>query len=980
MIYEAGVGQAPGTEGLSLVLPESQAELRQMIAALPGMLWTANPQGLVDFLSPQWQAATGLRMTELLGMGWLDAVHPDDRHVIREQWSVAVQAPHPVMLELRLCQKHGVARWFCLRATPIFDNHGGIHGWFGLCVDIDDFKRTQQELLDSERRYTVLFENKINGVVQLRALYDEEGHTQDLRIERINQAYTRIIGLTPAQVEGRLLSEVFPGIRNSEPDYITLYGRLARESGEASFETDFLFSGKWLRVYAYSALHGECIAIFADITAQKQIERALRESEERLKLIIDHLAEGLIVFSPDGKSLQWNKKALALHGYKQHDERLAMAEEIRQDYEMLSPEGRRLSFEEWPVPRLLRGEEVRDVEAILFNKREHWLRDLSFGGVLVRAPDGQPLMGLLTIRDITERRQAERARASAERRLQLAVDIANLGSWEWDIAEQSVIFSPQWKRLLGYAEHEIPDRLDEWAIRLHKDDSEKAMSALKDFVAHPAGTFQSEYRMRHRDGEYRWMLSRAIAELDDEGQAIRLVGTMLDVTYQKQHEQKVREAAQHDPLTGLPNRALIYEYSSHLLAAADRKHSRGALLFVDLDRFKQVNDLHGHEIGDRLLKEVASRMVACVRQEDLIGRLGGDEFVIVLPYLDRGYTAPTVARHVIDALTMPFHIAGLELSISASVGISFYPVHGTEIDTLLHRADLAMYHAKETGRGKYQVYTSELGSRIDASASIEARIKQGLSGDGLVLHYQPVIDVDSGRVVAAEALLRLRSTDGEFVGPASFIPVAESAGMIAQLGDWVATEVCRQLLAWSADGMPPIRIAMNISALQFRQRGFASRLLSIIRRHHVDPGCLQIEVTENSLADRIDDAMETLSELHSAGIQVALDDLGTGSSSLSSISHLPLDKLKIDQVFVNKLRHDPASRAVAEAVISMGKALQLDLVGEGIESEETLAYLRSHGCEQAQGNLFSHPLPAAEFTRWYRERGSGAHAYASRPH
>lgn len=978
MIYEAGVGQAPGTENPGFVLPESQTELRQMIAALPGMLWTANPQGLVDFLSPQWQAFTDLRLAELLGTGWLDTVHPEDREAVRQQWMAAVQAPHPVMLELRLNPKDSCARWFSLRATPIFDDHGGIHGWFGLCLDIDEFKRTQQELQDSEQRYAVLFENKINGVVQLRALYDENDRTQDLRIERINQAYTRIIGLTPAQAEGRLLSEVFPGIRNSEPDYITLYGQLARESGEASFETDFLFSGKWLRVYAYSALPGECIAIFADITAQKQAERALRDSEERLKLIIDHLAEGLIVVSPDGKSLQWNKTARELHGYTEHDERLALADEIRQDYEMFNPEGRCLPYDEWPVPRLLHGEELRDVEAVLFNKREQWQRDLSFGGVLVRASDGKPLMGLLTIRDITERRQAERARANAERRLQLAVDIAHLGSWEWNIADQTVSFSPQWKRLLGYREHDIPDRLEEWASRLHADDRESALSALKEFVAHPVGTFQSEYRMRHRDSDYRWMLSRAIAELDDDGRAVRLIGTMLDVTYQKQHEQKVREAAQHDSLTGLPNRALIFEYASHLLAAADRKHSRGALLFVDLDRFKQVNDLHGHEIGDRLLKEVASRMVACVRQEDLIGRLGGDEFVIVLPYLDRGYTAPTVARHVIDALTMPFHISGLELSISASVGISFYPVHGTDIDTLLHRADLAMYRAKETGRGKYQVYTAELGSRIDVSASIEARIKQGLSGDGLVLHYQPVIEVDSGRVVAAEALLRLRAVDGEFIGPASFIPVAESAGMIAQLGDWVATEICRQLLAWDEEGVPPIRIAMNISALQFRQRGFAARLLGIIRRHHVDPSCLQIEVTENSLTDRIDDAMETLEELHSAGIQVALDDLGTGSSSLRTISHLPLDKLKVDQMFVNKLRDDPASRAVAEAVISMGKALQLGLVGEGIESEETLDYLRSHGCEQAQGNLFSHPLPAAEFTRWYRERSSGGHAF--RPH
>lgn len=971
MMQTAGLGQGDRAESVSFILPETKNELRQMIAALPGMLWTANPLGMVDFISPQWLSATGFLLTELLGTGWLDVVHPEDRDTVRLQWADAVQNPRLIMLEFRLCSRQGPLRWYSMRATPIFNDLGKIDRWFGLCVDIEDFKHAQQELRDSERRYTALFENKINGVVHLRVIYDDQHQAQDLRIEKFNQAYLRIMGLTREQAEGRLASEIFPDIKKSDQDYIAIYGQLARESGEASFDTDFLFSGKWLRIYAYSAIPDECIVIFVDITAEKKTEIALRESEERLKLIIDNLAEGLIVVMPDGESLHWNKTAMELHGYTQHEARLDSMQDIIQDYEMLNPEGKHLPMDEWPVRRLLRGDALRDFDVILCNTREHWQRDLSYGGVLVKAGDGKPLMGLLTIRDITGRRQAERARASAERRLQLAVDIAHLGSWEWRTEEQSVYFSPQWKRLLGYADNELPDRLEEWESRLHAADREQAMSALKKFFANPIGTLQSEYRMRHRDGDYRWMVSRAVAELDDEGRVFCLIGTMLDVTHQKLDEQRVREAAQHDPLTGLPNRALIFEYANHLLAAANRKHSRGALLFVDLDRFKLVNDLHGHEVGDRLLKEVAQRMVACVRQEDLIGRLGGDEFVIVLPYLGRGFTAQTVARHVIDAMTEPFHINGLELSISASVGISFYPLHGNDVDTLLHRADLAMYRAKETGRSNYQVYTPELRSRVDASASIEARVRQGLAENGFVLHYQPVLDIDDGRVVSVEALLRLPGPEGEAIGPASFIPVAESAGMIARLGDWVAAEVCRQFTAWRAQGLPPIRIAINISALQFRQRGFSTRLLEIVRGHQVDPNCLQIEVTESSLMERVDDAMETLSELHSAGIQIALDDLGTGCSSLSIISHLPLDKLKIDQVFINKLQYDPASQAVAEAIIAMGKVLKLEIVGEGIESEQALDYLRSHGCRHAQGNLFSRPLPATEFSHWYSERYPG---------
>ncbi len=961
----AGSGQADDVESVSFVLPESENELRQMIAALPGMLWTANPLGMYDFVSPQWHAATGRRLFELLGSGWLQAVHPDDRQTVGEQWQQAVQQPRPVTIELRLCKHDGQPRWFTLRATPIFDQQGRVERWFGLCLDIEDFRRTQQALHDSQLRYRVLFENRINGVVQLHMLYDELGTPQDMRIVKVNQAYKRILGLESKQIEGCLASEVFPGIRASKPDYVALYGKIARESGEASFETEFTFASKWLRVYAYSAIPDECIAIFSDITTQKQMELALRHSEERLKLIIDNLAEGLIVVSPDGKTLHWNKTALALHGYAQAEERLSLSDEIVRDYEILTPEGQTIPFENWPVPRLLRGESLHDVEAVLCNVRDHWSKEVSFGGTLVSDGQGQPLMALLTIRDITAWRRAERARQRAERRLQLAIDIAHLGSWEWSMMDGSVYFSPQWKRLLGYDENELQNHLQVWIDRLHPADRERALSALQGYAKHPTGTFQSEYRIQHHDGDYRWVTSRAIAEYDDKGKVQCLIGTMIDITRQKLEEQRVREAAQHCPLTGLPNRALIFEYANHLLAAASRKHSRGALLFIDLDHFKPVNDLHGHDVGDRLLKEVAQRMVSCVRQEDLVGRLGGDEFVIVLPYLGKGHTAPTVARHVIDILSQPFHISGLELSISASVGISFYPMHGADVDTLLHRADMAMYRAKETGRGNYQVYTSELRSRVDASASVEAQIRRGLAENLFTLYYQPVVNIDDGSIAGVEALLRLPALQGHMIEPATFIPVAESAGMIAQLGDWVTEEVCRQLIVWRDKGMPPVRIAMNISTLQFRQRGFAARLLNIVRQHGVDPHCLQIEVTENSLAERVSDAMETLTELHAAGMQIALDDLGTGWSSLNLISHLPLDKLKVDRVFVSKLQHDQASKAVAEVIIAMGKALGLEIVGEGVDSEQTLEYLRSQGCRQVQGNLLGEAMPPAEFLQWH---------------
>ncbi len=568
--------------------------------------------------------------------------------------------------------------------------------------------------------------------------------------------------------------------------------------------------------------------------------------------------------------------------------------------------------------------------------------------------------------DITLQRDSEQALRDSEARLRLAVEIAHLGAWEWSVPDGRVYLSPQWKRLLGYAEHELPDELATWVDRLHPDDRHAAHGALQAFIAHPEGMMQSEYRILHRDGHYRWMIARAIADIGLDGRAQRLIGTMLDVTQQKMAEQRVKEAAQHDPLTGLPNRALIFEYASHLLAAASRRHSRGALLFIDLDRFKPVNDLYGHEVGDRLLHEVAQRMKSCVRHEDLIGRLGGDEFVIMLPYLGRGHSAPTVARHVIDALSSPFCFDGLELAISASVGISFYPQHGAEIDILLHRADLAMYRAKESGRASYRVFTPELGCRADESQSIETQIKESLAHQRLRLHYQPVIDIESGLPVAAEALLRLPPRDGLAVGPDRFIPVAEASGIIAQLGDWVATAICRQQAAWAREGLPPLPVAMNISPLQFRQRGFAQRLLHIVSDGGWDPSLLQLEITEGALVDRVDDAARVLEQLRGAGMCITLDDLGTGCASLAVLAGLPLDQLKVDQSFVQRLGHDRGSRAVTEAIIAMGRMMGAEVIGEGIEHPQSLDYLRRHGCRIAQGHLFSRALPADEFAAWCR--------------
>ncbi|HLO64675.1 MAG TPA: EAL domain-containing protein, partial [Azonexus sp.] len=401
------------------------------------------------------------------------------------------------------------------------------------------------------------------------------------------------------------------------------------------------------------------------------------------------------------------------------------------------------------------------------------------------------------------------------------------------------------------------------------------------------------------------------------------------------------------------------------LAGAGRRHSHGALLFVDLDRFKPINDIYGHHTGDRVLQEVARRLVACTRHEDLVGRLGGDEFVILLPHLDVDrLRAATVAQHVLQVISQPFLIDALEISLSPSIGISFYPEHSVDVGGLIHAADLAMYQVKQSGRSSYQFYSPELDRQADEIYSLETRLKDALRHHRLALHYQPVVDIADGRLIGVEALVRL-ADNGILIGPASFIPVAESTGLIGDIGEWVLWEACRQHELWREEGMR-IPIAVNVSPLQFKKHDFAETLKQVLVTTGVDPSCIHLEVTESAVMESLGEAIGILRKVKALGVKIALDDFGTGYSSLSRLASLPLDKLKVDQSFVRQIDSDSASRAVTEAIITLGRKLKLDVVGEGIESEHALRYLQAHGCNQAQGNWFSAPLTASQFTQWHR--------------
>ena len=428
--------------------------------------------------------------------------------------------------------------------------------------------------------------------------------------------------------------------------------------------------------------------------------------------------------------------------------------------------------------------------------------------------------------------------------------------------------------------------------------------------------------------------------------------------------QRIEHLAYYDVLTGLPNRSLFHDRVSQVLARAERDGKEMAILFIDLDRFKTVNDSLGHDVGDRLLQAVAKRMSGCLREADTISRLGGDEFVVLLPETG-AQGAAHVVQNILERAVGPYDIHGNQLSISSSIGISLYPHDGTDVETLIKNADTAMYHAKENGAATYQFFTREMNLAVFERLTVENGLRQALDNAQFVLYYQPWIDIKTGRTIGAEALIRWRHPQLGIVPPARFIPVAEETGLIVAIGDWVLNEACRQNREWQFDGLPAIPVAVNLSARQLR-KNVADTVARALEAAGMPAQCLELELTEHMVQDA-EPTLATLHRLRDMGVKLAIDDFGTGYSNLAYLKRLPIDKVKIDRSFIREIGEDPDDRAIATAIIGMGHSLRLKVVAEGVETHAQLAFLRAEGCDEAQGYLFGRPMPAEEFAKFLRQ-------------
>jgi diguanylate cyclase (GGDEF)-like protein/PAS domain S-box-containing protein len=587
----------------------------------------------------------------------------------------------------------------------------------------------------------------------------------------------------------------------------------------------------------------------------------------------------------------------------------------------------------------------------------HWVA--SFSGARVTSGAGEPTLAVLTVRDISKRHRAETLLRHSEQRFRTAFD---------HIPDMAVLYDRELR--IRYANHAMAQAVNKATSSIvGRNDSELHGIPLADqrrplllAALETACVQQADLEFASPHGT-RYIIATCVPLLGPKRHVEELMCLYHDYTARKHAEEKARHAALHDPLTRLPNRALLFEYARHVLGGARRRQEKVAILFVDLDRFKPINDLHGHETGDEVLRQVAQRINSAIRDEDMVFRLGGDEFLLLIPRVTDGHAMLNAVTHLLQTISRPYHVGPLTLTLSGSVGISLYPDDGEQIDTLINHADVAMYHAKQQGRNGFQVYEPWMADQADRHAVIEQDLKRAIAQKEFRLYYQPVVDMQSGRLIALEALIRWPQNSNS---ADRFVPIAETTGLIGAVGDWVLAEACRQQQEWIRAGVPPAPIAINVSPVQFRRQELAAHIGNTLREYGLDSSAIQLELTETAVMDDIDRAIGVLAELRDLGVRIALDDFGTGYSSLNYLSRLPLDKLKIDQTFVQRIEMDSAGRAITEAVIVLGRTLGLTVVAEGIETQTVMTYLQERGCHQGQGYFICKPLSGQEILKWMK--------------
>ena len=874
---------------------------------------------------------------------FLNVIHPEDRERVNRAYSESVASRQPYDIVHRLRMTDGRIKYVRECCETWYDGAGQPVRSNGTVQDISEHYLAEQALRESEARFRTMFEQAGGGI----AFADRDG-----ALVMANDAFRRLLEYPPEALRGMNFAQ-FTHPEDLPQELLAYNEILAGQRDGYRLEKRYLNRhGAVLWVDLSVAVSRDAqgqplffVGMAFDITARKEAERLLEESRHRFEDLVN-TTDG-IVWEADAESLNFtfvSRKAEALLGYPIEDW-------YRPGFwgEHIHPEDR-----DWAVEYCHSASETLrphqfEYRFLTRDGRVLWLQDI----VTVLAEQGRPrwLRGLMI--DITRHKETEE-------RLRLFAKVFDNSGEAILITDQQARIqnvNQAFTRLTGYTLEEVRGK-NPRLLSSGREDREFFAEMWRKLAVE--GSWQGEIWDRRKDGEIypKWLNISALR--NEQGEICHYIGSFIDISQIKNAEASIRFLAHHDPLTGLPNRFTLQARLTQTLADARRFQHGVAVLFLDLDRFKTINDSLGHPVGDQLLIEVARRLNQSVRETDTVARLGGDEFVLVLPHINHPLEVVKIARGIVRTLSQPVRLGEQLLHTSPSIGVALFPGDGEDVETLLKNADTAMYHAKAQGRATYQFFKPEMNEAAQQRLSLENDLRLALERAEFRLHFQPQFQLANGRLAGLEALIRWQHPEQCMISPAKFIPVAEETGLILPIGDWVLREACRLARQWQQQGLLTVPVAVNVSARQFRQPGFVEVVQQILGASQLPPELLELEITESAVMEAEAGAVATLRRLHNMGVQLAIDDFGTGYSSLNYLKSFPLHKLKIDQSFVRDLEHDPNDAAISLAIIGLAHNLGLQVIAEGIETEAQLQLLRSHGCDTGQGFLLGRGEPAAE--------------------
>lgn len=786
-----------------------------------------------------------------------------------------------------------------------------------------------------------------------------------LRYQFINKSYLSWLQLEKSAVIGKPLAEV---IGANAFDMVRGHIGHMLSGQRIAYQTqlpDLAGGARNIAAELIPVMSGDgsvigCYAIIQDLAANNDIEEERRANEERWQLALESAGDGVWDWYPQTGVEILSRRLKEIYGYAE-DEIPNLPEEL----------DRRTHPDDVAQMHKDRQAHFDGLTPVYHNEHRvqckdgQWKWILTRGTVIQRDENGKPVRVIGTHTDISERKRAEVAVHESEERLRMALSATHQGLYDLNVQTGVAIVNVEYATMLGYEHASLHETHDLWKARLHPGDVKATAAAYSDYLTGKTDEYRVECRQQKKNGEWIWILSvGALVEYDEQGLPLRMLGTHLDITEKKKAEALIWQQANIDALTGLPNRRMFNDRLEHDLQKSRRTGLPLAVLFIDLDHFKIVNDTLGHAIGDALLIEAARRLQTCVRESDTVARLGGDEFTVSLPELHGTDHVETIAENIIETMSEPFTLGNEDIFLSASIGITLFPGDAENLDDLLRHADQAMYAAKDSGRNRFSYFTAKLQAAALARMRLSSELRLAIAEKQLQVYFQPIVDLHTGRIRKAEALIRWPHAERGFVSPMEFIPIAESSGIISHIGDWVFQETVRWVQSWREKYIASFQVSINQSPVEFQgDGGRYAKWIARLQQLGLPGQAISIEITEGLLLDASEKIVEKLLQFRDAGIQVSLDDFGTGYSSLSYLKKFDIDYLKIDQSFIRNLSTDKSDIALSEAIIVMAHKLGLKVIAEGVETVEQKEILRLAGCDYAQGYLFAKPIPPEEFEK-----------------